>query len=365
MRRCPNHRSTRTNVGEATNHVPSAMASRSLALLLLLPLACADNRSGDTEGPATANDEVDSSGDEANDSATTTGPMLDLGGPDADTNEAPADEGMTADECTNVDILFVIDNSASMADQQDSLLASFEGFVAGIQANLGFANSYHVGVVSSDAYYANVAGCTDVGDLITQTGGIGSSNCVGLPFTSGKHWMDQTEIDLTAKFKCVAKLGVGGADDEKVAASLLGAIAPANQDPGACNEGFSRLDSLLVLVLVTDEDDVAEPYMCDPDDPFGPNPCTSEGSGGTPQEWYDTVIAYKANIPENVVVLALLGQELDNSCGAVPASKLIGFTNRFGANGFTGDVCAGSYDEFFSAALPVVDQACENFVPVP
>jgi hypothetical protein len=77
------------------------------------------------------------------------------------------------------------------------------------------------------------------------------------------------------------------------------------------------------------------------------------------------VVAYKANIPENVVVLSLLGQTIDNTCGAVVASKLIGFTNRFGENGFTGDVCASSYDEFFTAALPVVDQACENFVPVP
>jgi hypothetical protein len=61
-----------------------------------------------------------------------------------------------------------------------------------------------------------------------------------------------------------------------------------------------------------------------------------------------------------VVVLSLLGQSIDKECGAVVASKLIGFTNRFGDNGFTGDVCASSYDQFFAAALPVVDQACEN-----
>jgi hypothetical protein len=314
------------------------------------------------EGPATANDEIDTSA-EANDESGS-GPSLDLGGGEA--NESPtSDEGMAADECTNVDILFVIDNSGSMADQQDSLLASFEGFVAGIEANLAFAESYHVGVIASSPYYENAEGCTALGDLVTQTGGIESSHCVGAPFTSGKHYMDQTEIDLTAKFKCVAELGVGGSDDEKVAGALLGAIAPANQEPGACNEGFARLDSLLVIVIVTDEDDVAEPFGCDPDDPFGPNPCTSTGSGGDPQSWYDTVVAYKANLPENVVVLSLLGQQLDNACGAVVASKLIGFTNRFGDNGFTGDVCASSYDEFFAAALPVVDQACENFVPVP
>jgi hypothetical protein len=330
-----------------------------------LLLACG-GRDGDNS-PLTAGDSADA-GESADADADETaanedGTLLDMA--DDEGRTTAGDEGDPADECTNVDILFVIDNSASMADQQESLIASFEGFVAGIEDNLAFAESYHVGIVSSDNYWQNADGCTDLGDLVTQTSGLQSSMCVGTPFTSGKRYMDQTEIDLTAKFKCVADLGIGGSDDEKVAASVIGALAPANNnEAGACNEGFSRLDSLLVIVIITDEDDVPEPYMCDPD-PFGPNPCTSTGSGGTPQEWYETVVAYKANIPENVVVLSLLGQTLDNTCGAVVASKLIGFTNRFGDNGFTGDVCASSYDEFFAAALPLVDQACQNFVPVP
>jgi hypothetical protein len=271
-------------------------------------------------------------------------------------------EGGTADECTNVDILFVIDDSASMSDNQDSLIASFAGFVQGIQDNLALAQSYHVGVVTSDQYWENGDGCTDLGDLVTQTGGINSSQCVGTPFSSGKRWMDDTEPDLASKFACVAKVGSGGSDDEKMAGSMLGALAPANNGPGQCNDGFSRLDSLLVIVLITDEDDVPEPYGCDPDDPWN-NPCDSTGSGGTPEDWHAQVLSYKANLPENVVVLSLLGRTLDNSCGAVVASKLIGFTNRFDDHGFIGDVCSESYDEFFAEALPIVDQACEDYVP--
>ena len=337
------------------------LASGLFAIAALMPiLACGDDKDQD-EGPSTVGDSLESgeSGQEGNDD----GSLLDMAN---DEGRSSADDGGDADECTNVDILFVIDNSASMADQQESLLASFEGFVAGIQDNLAYAESYHVGVVSTDQYWNNGEGCTGLGDLVTQTGGLESSNCVGSPFASGHRYLDQSEPDLTSKFKCVADLGIGGSDDEKVAGALLGALAPANNaEAGACNDGFSRLDSLLVIVIITDEDDVPEPYMCDPDDPFGPNPCDTTGSGGTPDDWHDAVIAYKANIPENVVVLSLLGQSIDNTCGAVVASKLIGFTNRFGDNGFTGDVCASSYDEFFAAALPVVDTACENYVPVP
>jgi hypothetical protein len=268
------------------------------------------------------------------------------------------------DECTKVDILFVVDDSGSMADNQQSLVNSFPGFVAGIQANLANAESYHVGVVTSDAYYAgNEPGCQEIGDLVTKTGGPESSNMTCAPYSSGKRYMDDTEPDLAGKFACAAKPGSGGDDDERVMRGLLDALSPAKNAAGACNDGFSRPDALLVIVIITDEDDVAEPYGCDPGDPFGPNPCMTEGSGGDPDAWYQEVVSYKGGIPENIVVLSLIGRGPMSSCGAVVNSKVLGFTNRFDANGFVGDVCWSDYSTFFTDALPVVDMACQNFVP--
>jgi hypothetical protein len=74
------------------------------------------------------------------------------------------------------------------------------------------------------------------------------------------------------------------------------------------------------------------------------------------------VLTYKANLAENVVVLSIIGRQLDNPCAAVPASRLMTFTNNFGANGHIGDVCAASYDDVFAEVLPVIDEACENYV---
>ena len=91
--------------------------------------------------------------------------------------------------------------------------------------------------------------------------------------------------------------------------------------------------------------------------------CDSYGSGGTKEEWFAELLSYRNNIPENIVVLALIGRKLDNPCGAVPASKLLGFTNLFGDNGFIGDVCADDYAPFFADALPVIGNACANWVP--
>jgi hypothetical protein len=265
------------------------------------------------------------------------------------------------EECENVDILFVIDSSGSMGDNQQSLINSFAGFVTAIKDKLQYAKSYHVGVVTTDDYYYNKAGCQKIGSLVTQTGGPESSSSVCGPYSSGKPYMDETEPDLAGKFACAAKVGAGGSDDERVARALLDATNPGNNAPGACNDGFSRPDSLLVIVIVTDEDDV--PDVCNGD----PTPCGCQtcGSGGDSAAWYDELVSHKQGIPQNIVVLSLLGMSAANTCGAQIASKLIGFTNKFGDNGYKGDVCATSYDGFFTDVLPVLDTACQNYVPPP
>lgn len=264
-------------------------------------------------------------------------------------------------ECKNVDILFVIDNSASMGDNQESLISSFPGFVAAIQQGLSGVASYHIGVVTTDDYEHNDPSCTAIGDLVTRTGGVESSSSVCGPFGGGRRYMDETDSDLAGSFACAAKVGVGGADDERVARALLDAVSPERNAPGACNEGFSRLDSLLIAVLITDEDDApAIDPGCDPNKP--PIECQTHGSGGHSEDWYDELVAAKGGIPENIVVLSLIGEKGYRACDAVFAKKLISLTARFGENGFIGDVCATSYDEFFAATLPIIDTACAGYV---
>jgi hypothetical protein len=319
------------------------------------PTSAGTSASTESDGGSTeSNASTDNGSTESDD-----GPLLDVF---TETESATA-EGGDADECTNVDILFVIDDSGSMGDNQQSLIESFDGFVHGIQQNLSEAESYHIGVVTSEDYFENPQGCAEIGSLITQTGGPESSNAVCTPFTSGQRYLDETQgLTLTGKFACAAKVGAGGADDERMMRGMLNAVHPDAQLPGACNEGFSRVDSLLVIVLITDEDDVAE--NCDPNEYwYMPCGCQTCGSGGDKNEWYDELLAAKANVHENIVVLSLIGTS-GNPCGAVINSRILGFTNLFDDNGFVGDICADSYDAFFTEALPVIDVACENYVPV-
>jgi hypothetical protein len=272
----------------------------------------------------------------------------------------PPPDAEAPEECRDVDVLFVIDNSASMADNQDSLIRSFPGFIGAIREHLAFATSVHIGVVTTDAYRDNDASCREIGDLVTNTGGISSSMSSCGPFASGGRYLDASEPDLDAKFACIAKVGAGGDDDERAARALLDAVDPARNAPGSCNAGFIRPDSLLVVVIITDEDDVMD--GCDGSDPFGG--CMSYGSGGLPDDWVAELVADRGGIADNIVVLSLLGRRADNPCGAVVAARLLGFARRFDDQGFVGDVCAESYDSFFAEALPIIDRACASYVPL-
>jgi hypothetical protein len=278
------------------------------------------------------------------------GVKLDLGS--GETQGTAGDSGDEVGECQKVDLLFVIDNSGSMEDEQASLVASFEGFVAGIQAALGSANSYHVGVVTTDAYSNNAPGCTELGALVTRTGGDASSGMDCQPFSSGARYLDETEPDLAGKFSCIAQVGISGSGDEIQAQAGYHAISPAMNAAGACNEGFIRDDALLVVVIITDENDAPD---CVP--LLG---CLG-GSEGDPPDWFQKFSQYKSGIQENIVMLALVG-DADNPCGADNCTRLIALTNWF-FNGSVGDICAPSYESFFNDAISVISDACENFTP--
>lgn len=253
--------------------------------------------------------------------------------------------------CPNVDVLFVIDNSGSMSDKQVRLANSFPGFAAAIQSRLPAAKSINVGVVATSAYYSGQPQTC----LIKTTSGPESSNQECLKNETAP-WLRGHDPNFKTKFSCVAKVGAGGDNDETPVKSMLGALGPETNNAGGCNQGFSRPDALLVLVVISDEDDVREN---DCDDFYHQGTC---GSGGTPSEWRDRIVALKGGHPENVVVLSLLSRKAGD-CSNTIGVNLASFTKRFDKNGFVGDVCMATYDQFFADSLPVIDQACVSFVP--
>lgn len=265
--------------------------------------------------------------------------------------------------CKKVDLIFVVDGSGSMADEQGNLLAAFPDFIDTMRTELSGAEGYNVGVIRTDGNDIScVAGRQGV--LVTRNFAPGSSDATCTPYASGLRYMTQDD-DLNDKFSCAARVGIGGDGDEQPMASLISALTPPNTDIGECNEGFLRDDALLVVVIITDEEDDHETM----DEACGNEP--SAGSPGEPADWFADVVAAKGGIESNVVVLSLIGPSIDpcpdlDKCnggidGAEPAIRIANFTWMF-SHGHVGPVC-GDYDPFFAEAVADIKEACEEFVP--
>ena len=259
---------------------------------------------------------------------------------------SPGDDGASGGTCPKVDLLFVIDNSSSMAKEQENLAQSIEGFVDGITSTLPEGTDLHLGVVTTDAYELNASGCNDIGDLVTQTG-------EGVCGDWGERRFMTSDDDLAAGFACAARVGIEGSNDEHPIEAALRALSPENAAPGACNEGFSRNDALLILVIISDEDDAPalEPGYT--------------GSPGEPLEWAAQLVAARGGYQGNIVVLGILAVSPPNLCEGVmpqPSERIAEFTRSFTYQGIA-DVCAPDYAPLFDNALGTVYSACGDFNP--
>lgn len=209
-----------------------------------------------------------------------------------------------------IDVLFVVDNSFSMDAEQAALSEQFQNMVrilvTGDIDNDGKQDSppvtdLHLGVVSTDLGVGGLgvadpvcdtsripdlpSGWGDDGVLQTKGDTAGNPECDNTypSFLSFSCDDDNGECATSEKteerdqlaedFACVAKLGTGGCGLEQPLEAALKALSdPAAEDPviftagqghgGAddpYNAGFLRPDSLLAIVLVTDEEDCSSP----------------------------------------------------------------------------------------------------------
>lgn len=311
-----------------------------------------DANDGDDDGSAEDDGDADDDGDPDDDGDDTGMGKFDVGAmPDVPPPEAVG--------CEKVDLLFIVDDSGSMADNQTNLVASFPGFVDSMEEKLGNVESYHVGVVTTDEYIFNAQGCAKHGALVTRTGGQDASNQVCTPFASGKRFMTN-EDNLDSAFACAAKVGDSGYKAEKPMLAMQEALGDSMAGPGQCNEGFKRDDALLVIVMITDEED----------DNVGPQEFNKNGSPGDPDVWFENVVATQEGVEENIVVLSLVTPPQPNACPdnvnnwptLFLGTRLIQFTEMF-TYGFVGDVCAPDYSPFFDEAISVVEAACLGYEP--
>lgn len=128
-----------------------------------------------------------------------------------------------------VDVLFTIDNSCSMADEQAQLSASFPRFVEWF---VGSGLDWHVGVLSTDL------------DDPAQQG--------RLRAVDGASWLDEATPDPVGVFTAMATLGTTGSADERGLGAEYLALEIYRD---SFNAGFYREDASIHSVIISDEPD--------------------------------------------------------------------------------------------------------------
>jgi len=256
----------------------------------------------------------------------------------------------------DIDLLFVIDNSGSMQEEQASLTNNFQNFINILENIEGGLPNVHIGVVSTDtgAGPFNISGCSGSGDNGTLQSVARGPSCTA---PSGAFISDIEDPanpgvrnknysgTLADTFACIAELGINGCGFEQPLESMRRALNGSNPT----NSGFLRESAFLGVIIISDEDDCSTRntdmfdtsqdsptaplgplssfrcfefgVKCDPDDPRTAGPrqnCESREDSQymfTVQEYVDFLKGLKED-PNMVIVAGIIGNPTPVTIGA-------------------------------------------------
>lgn len=237
--------------------------------------------------------------------------------------------GELVEPCGAVDLLLVVDNSTGMLEEQIRLQGTLNAFVQGIGTSLPeIASNVNIAVLR-----------TDDPEFVAPVGGT---------YASAERFMTLAST-TPEELMAAVMLGEGGHPDERPAQRVLEAFADENIAPGGANHGFLREEALLVVLIVTDEEDDLEP-------------ATQWGSDGEPEQWAEQLAAVKGGHANDVVVLSIVGTEEEDHCDAEVATRLISLADAFPRSA-VGNVCEQEYASFLLDQHALLAEACANFTP--
>lgn len=154
---------------------------------------------------------------------------------------------------TKVDVLWVIDNSGSMASSQNNLATNFPFFINTFDSK-GY--DFRMAVTTSDAYLALPAWTPYFNQIPTPAYFENQPQAQKAMFRDGVDSnrtgifvMDPATPNLNNVFVINAKQGTNGHGDERPFQSFKAAL------DSSLNSGFVRSGSFLAVIILTDEDD--------------------------------------------------------------------------------------------------------------
>jgi len=172
---------------------------------------------------------------------------------------------MPAIPVNDLDVLFMVDNSPSMIDKQESLRASFPTMMDQLALLPDGLPNLHVGVITSDMGTSALDGSIGPGIGGTAQGGCNGLGNAGALHSDGTIVTGQYLSDVAGSmgrernytgelrdaFSAIAGVGANGCGFEQPLSAIHAALDPGN----TANVGFVRDEADLAVILLSDEDD--------------------------------------------------------------------------------------------------------------
>jgi hypothetical protein len=273
-----------------------------------------------------------------------------------------AGENPKADECQKMDIVFVVDDSGSMKEEQSNLASNFPKFVNVLEqfkTKSGAKLDWRVAVTTTgrDVSYTMA---TPLGSFpMSEKGDNGAFRNTKSCGTSAR-WVPETDANASSEFSCLAQVGTGGPSIEMPLYSLKLAFNDRMTD--GTNKGFLRDDALLALVIMTDEDDCSRE-----DDNFTIQSDSCETMPNLrPISEYAAMFDDVAHGPGRWAAAVIAGDKACTSSfgDAIEAKRLKQLVSIAGKNGTFSSICNGDLTTALDDALKTFDAACKSFPPV-
>ncbi|HYO58093.1 vWA domain-containing protein [Archangium sp.] len=156
------------------------------------------------------------------------------------------------------DLLFVIDNSGSMAEEQEAIATELPAFLDELRQGNGVEQDFRVGVITTSVYlrafFDNREHLTGFPDQAGRLQPVPDE--LGRP--TAERYLDEGDPELLEKFRRLVKVGTRGSGQETPFEAVRLAVTPplsTTRVGEGGNGGFLRDGARLLVVVVSDEED--------------------------------------------------------------------------------------------------------------
>jgi hypothetical protein len=293
--------------------------------------------------------------------------------PNSDGNVIPP----MPEQCNKMDIVFVIDDSGSMGEEQANLAANFPVFAQVLEdfrTESGQELDYRLAITTTGRdvdYVIDVPPPPppfpplDPPPIPMSESGDNGAFLYRPECNMTRRWFERTDPDVRSNFACAAEVGTGGPSIEMPLLMLEWALSDRVAD--GTNAGFLREDALLGVVVLTDENDCSradndfvienDQDLCDDSEPeiIGVASFIS---------FLDTLKLQRGRWATAVIAGPGPGTCSTVSGDAIEATRLKDFVAETGENAVFSSICQPDLASALADAIAKFDAACRAFPPI-